>query len=118
MQIDICINQDRTEARGMEPYELWLNVISVSTDLFFNMCTTIIKLLIILVCMITTCIYIFIEILVIYVIQFSSDLLQMPVHELQYLFMLAKAVLVIKQWTVSDHYYNKRHNSLYQRSHH
>ena len=71
MEIDICINQGRTEVRGMEPHELWSNAISVSIDLLFNACTTIIKLLIILACMITMCIDIFIEILVIYVIQFS-----------------------------------------------
>ena len=68
MEIDICINQDRTEVRGMEPYELCSNAISVSIDLLFNVCTTIIKLLIILACMTTTCIDIFNNILVIYVI--------------------------------------------------
>ena len=71
MEMDICINQDRTEVRGMEPYELWSNAISLSIDLLFNVCAAIIKLLIILACMITTCIDMFIEILVIYVIQFS-----------------------------------------------
>ena len=91
MEIDICINQDRTEVRGMEPYELWSNGISVYIDLLCNVCTAIIKLLIILACMITTCINIFNEILVIYVIQFSSDLLQMLVHELQDLLMLKNA---------------------------
>ena len=93
MEIDICINQDRTEVRGMEPYVLWSNAISVSIDLFFNMCTVIIKLLVIVACMITKCIDIFIEILVMYVIQFSLDLLQMLVHELQDLFTLTKAIL-------------------------
>ena len=68
MEIDICINQDRTEVRGMEPYELRSNAISLSTDFLFNVCTTIIKLLIILASMVTTCTDIFIEILVIYVI--------------------------------------------------
>ena len=54
IEIDICINPDRTEVRGMEPYELWSNVISSSIDLLFNVCATIMKLLIILACMITT----------------------------------------------------------------
>ena len=88
MEIYICIYQDRTEVRGMEPYELWSNAISVSIDLLFNVCTTIIKMFIILACMIITFTDIFIEIHVIYVIQFSSDLLQMLVHELQDLLML------------------------------
>ena len=75
MEVDICINKDRNEVRGMEPYELWSNAISVSIDLLFNVCTTIMRLLIILACMITTCIDIFIEILVIYVMHLSLDLL-------------------------------------------
>ena len=62
MEIHSCINQDRTEVRGMDPYELWSNAISVSIDLLFNVCTAIIKMLIILACMITTCIDIFIDI--------------------------------------------------------
>ena len=72
-----------TEVRGMAPYEHWSNTFSVSIDLLFNVCNTIIKLFIFLACMITTCIDKFIEILVIYVIQFTSDLLQMLVYELQ-----------------------------------
>ena len=97
MVIDNCINQDRTEARGMGPYEHWSNALSVSIDLLFNVCTTVIKLFIILACMITTCIDIFIEILVIYALQFSSDLLQMPVHDIQDLYTLTKAILFITQ---------------------
>ena len=100
MEIDICINQERTEVIGMEPYELGLIVISVSIDLLFNVCTTIIKLLIIEACMITTCIDMFIEILVIYVLQDSSDLLQMLVHELQDLCTITNAVFVVVQQTV------------------
>ena len=51
-------------------------------ELLLNICTTIIKLFIILACIITTCIDLFIEILVVpvmYVMQFSSDVLQMLV---------------------------------------
>ena len=117
MEIDICINQERNEVRGMEPNELWSNVFSVSIDLLFNVGTTFIKLFIILACMITTCIDIFIEIPVIYVIQFSSYLLQMLVHELQELFMLTKTMLVVIEQTVSNHYCDKRHSSLCQHSH-
>ena len=53
---------------------------------------------IILACIITACIDLFIKILVasvIYVIQFSSGILQMLVQELQDLFTLAKAVLIM-----------------------
>ena len=58
-------------------------------ELLFNVCTTIIKLFIILACIMATCIDIFIEILVIYLIKFSSEVLQMVIQELQDLFALA-----------------------------
>ena len=83
MEIDVCFYQDfiLTEVKGMEPYESLSDVLSVFIELLLNACTTIIKLFIILACIITTCIDLFMEILVIYVIQFSSDVLQMPVQD-------------------------------------
>ena len=63
--------------------------------LLLNVCTTNIKLFIILACIKTICIDLFIQILVvpvIDVIQFSSDVLQMLVKDLQDLFHLAEAI--------------------------
>ena len=99
MKIDVCVEQDFrwTEVKGMEPYELLSDALSIFIDLLLNICATIIKLFIMLACIITTCIDIFIEILVIYAIQFSSDVLQMLVQELQDLFPLAKAILIMLQ---------------------
>ena len=73
MEIDVYVDQDFgwTEVNGMEHYELLSDVLPIFIELLLNVCTTIIKLFIILVCIIATCIDLFIEILVIYVIQFS-----------------------------------------------
>ena len=82
----------------MEPYELLSDVLPIFIKLLLNVCTTIIKLFIIIACTITMCIDLFIEILVapvIYVIQFSSDVLEMLVQELQDLFTLAEAILIM-----------------------
>ena len=97
MKIDVCVGQDIgwTEVGGMEPYELLLDALSIFMELLSNVCATIIKLFIILACIITTCIDIFLKILVIYVIQFSSEVLQILVHEFQDLFTLAKAILTM-----------------------
>ena len=65
----------------------------------FQFYSFIIKLFIIQACIITTCIDLFIEILVaplIYMIQFSSDVLQNLVQELQDLFRLAAAILIMR----------------------
>ena len=73
----------------MEPYELLSDVLLIFIELLLNVCTTIIRPFIILACIITSCIDLFIEILVvpvIYVIQVSSDVLQMQVQEIQDLF--------------------------------
>ena len=99
MEIDVCVDQDFgwTEVTGMEPYELLSNALPIFTELLLNVCTTIIKLFIILACIISTCIDLFIEILVpvIYVIHFSSDVLQMLVQELQDSFTLAEAIFIV-----------------------
>ena len=97
MEIDSCVDQDIswTEVKGMEPIELLLDALSIFSELLLNVCATIIKLFIILACKIATCIDIFIEILVIYVIQFSSEVLQMLVQELQDIFTLVKAILIL-----------------------
>ena len=90
----------------MESYDLLSDVLPIFIELLLNVCTTIIKLFIILACIITTCIALFIEILVasvIYVIQFSSDVLYMIVLELQDMFTLAEAVLIMMQEMTSDH---------------
>ena len=76
MEIDVYVHQgfQWTEVNGMKPYELFSDVLPIFIELLLNICTTIIKLFIILACIITTCIDIFIEILVapvIYMIQFS-----------------------------------------------
>ena len=76
-------------------------------ELLLNLCTTIIKLFIILACIITTCIDIFIEILVVHVKQFSSDVLGILVPELQDLFILAEEILIMLQQMISNHYCSK-----------
>ena len=85
-KIDVCIDQDHgwTEVKGMEPYEILLDVLSIFIELLLNIYTTTIRLFIILACIITTCIDLFIKILVasvIYMIQFSSGVLQKLVYE-------------------------------------
>ena len=105
----------------MEPYELLSDVLPIFIELLLNVCTAIIKLFIILVCIVTTCIALFIEILVAlinYVIQFSSNVLQMLVQELQDLYTLAEAILVIMQQTISDHYCSKGYSRLCKHSEH
>ena len=70
----------------MEPYELLSDAITIFIELLLNVCTTIINLFTVLACIITTSIDLFIEILVvpvIFVIQFSSEVLQILVQELQ-----------------------------------
>ena len=79
----------------MEPYELLVDVLSIFTALLLNICATIIKLFINLACIITSCTDLFIEILHIYVIQFSSNVLRILVQELQVLFTLAKTILIL-----------------------
>ena len=102
MEIDVYVDQDFrwTEVNGMESYEHLSDVLPIFIELLFNVCTTIIKLFITLACIITTCIDLFIEICVapvIYVIPFTSDVLQMLVQELQDLFTLAEAILIMMQ---------------------
>ena len=80
MEIDVCVVQDFgwTEVMGMEPYELLSDALSVFIELFLHVCTLTVKLFIILVCIITTCIDLLINIpvaSVIYVIQLSSGVL-------------------------------------------
>ena len=93
----VCVDQDFrwTKAKGMEPYELLSDMLSIFIELLLNVCTMTIKLFIILACTITTCINLFIAIPVIYVIQFRSEVLQMLVQQLQDLFTLAKLILIM-----------------------
>ena len=109
MEIDVYVDQDFrwTEVSGREPYEFLSDVLPILIELLLNVCITIITLFIILACTITTSNDLFIETLVvavIYVIQFSSDVLQMLVQELQDLFTPAKAILNKIQQIISDHY--------------
>ena len=70
MEIDVYVDHNFrwTEVNGMKPYELLSEAFPVFTELLLNVCTTLIKLFIILACIITTCIDLFIEILVVPVI--------------------------------------------------
>ena len=66
MEIDVGVNKNHgwTEVKGMEPYELMSDVLSILIEWLLYVCTTIIKLFIIIVCMIITCIDLFTKILV------------------------------------------------------
>ena len=77
MEIDVCVEQAFrwTKGKEMEPYELLSDVLYILIELLLSVCTTIIKLFINLSCKIITCIDIFIENLVVYVIQFSLEVL-------------------------------------------
>ena len=115
MELDVGQNQGFTEVKGMEPYELLSDVLSIFVELLLNVCMAFIKLFINLACMITTCIYLFTKILivsVIFVIQSNSGVLQMLVQELQDIFTLVEAISIIMQHTVSSHYCNKGYSSL------
>ena len=123
MEIDLYVNEDFRwpELNGMEPYELLPDALPVFIELLLIVCTKIIKLFIILACIITTFIDLFIEILVapvMYVIQFSSDVLQMLVQELQALFTLAEAILIIMSQINSDYFCKKGYISLCKHSWH
>ena len=118
-EIDVCFDQDIiwTKVKGIEPYKLLSDALSVFIETLLNVCATILKLFIIRACLKAICIDIFIEILVIYVIQFSSGIRQMLVQELQDLFTLAGAVSVMMKWqTISGHYCRKGYSSLCKHS--
>ena len=81
MEIDVCVEHDLrwTELKGMEPYELLSDVLSIFIELMLNVCTAVSKLSVVLVCIITAGIELSINILVvsvIYVIEFSSCVVQ------------------------------------------
>ena len=123
MEINVYVDKDFrwTEVDGIDAYELLSYAFPIFNELLMNVCTMIIKLFIILACTITTCIDLFGKILVAsltYVIQFILGVLQMLVQELQDLFTLAKAILIMMQQTVSDHYCHKGYSSLCKHSLH
>ena len=100
MEIEVYVDQDLrlTEVTGIEFFEHLSDALPTLIELLLKLCTTIIKLFNILACIITPCIDLFTEILValvIYVIQFSSDVLQLLVQELQDLFTLAEVILIM-----------------------
>ena len=84
MGINVYVDKDFgwTEVDEVDAYELLSYAFPICTELLLDVCTVTIKLFIILMCMITTCIDLFIKILVasfMYVIQFSLGVLQMLV---------------------------------------
>ena len=100
MEINVYIDQDLrwTEMDGIDDYELLPYALPIFFELLLDVCTTIIKLFIILACITTTCIKLSIKVFVasvIYVIQFSSEVLQVLVQGSQDLFTLAKAILIM-----------------------
>ena len=112
IEVGVGVNQYQrwAEVKGMEPYELLSDALSILVELLLYVCTTINKLFIILVCMIITCIDLFTKILVVsvqYVEQSSSGVLEMLIWGLQDLFTLVEAILIMMQQTVSSHYCNK-----------
>ena len=122
MEINVYVDKDFrwTEVDGVDAYELLSYAFPIFVELLLDVCSMTIKLFIILVCTITTCIDLFVKILVsmMYVIQFSSGVLQMLVHELQALLTLAKAILNKMQQTGLDHYCHKGYISLCKHSQH
>ena len=87
-----------TEVDGIGDHECLSYALPIFIELLLNVCATIIKLFIILACIITTYIELSAKILVqsvIYVIQFSSGVALMLVEELQDLFALGGAILII-----------------------
>ena len=97
MEINVYVDQDFrwAEVNGIDAYELLSYALPIFIELLLDVCTMAIKIFIILACIITTCIDLFIKILVasvIYVIQFSSRVLQMLVQDL---FTLAEAILIM-----------------------
>ena len=111
---EIVVDKDFgwTKVKGRKPYKLLSDVLSVLIYLLLNVSATIIKLFIIVVCVITTCIDIFTESFVIYVIQFNAGVLQMLVQELQDLFTLAEAILIMIQQMISNDYCSKGYSNL------
>ena len=86
------------EVDGVDAYELLLYAFPIFNELLLDVCNVTIKLTIILACIITTCIDLFIKLLVatlMYVIQFSLGVLQTLDQELQDLFTLDRAILIM-----------------------
>ena len=100
MEINVYVDKDFrwTEVDGIDAYELISYACPIFVELLLDVCTMTIKLFIILACIITTCIDLFIKMLVatvMYVIQSMLGVLKMRVQELQDLFALAKAILIM-----------------------
>ena len=100
MQINVFVDKDFgwTEVDGIDAYECLSYTFPIFAELLFDVCTMTIKLFIILACIIITCIDLFIKMLAaseMYVIQSILGVLQMLVQELQDLFALAKAILIM-----------------------
>ena len=99
MEINVYVDQDFrwTSVDGIDAYDLLSYVLPIFIELLWDVCNMTIKLFTKLACIITTCIALFIKILVsvIYVTKFSTGVLQMLVQELQDLFTLAEAILII-----------------------
>ena len=107
-----------TEVDGIDTYECLSYTFPTFVELLLDVCTMI-KLFIILVCIITTWIDLFIKMpdaSVMYVIQSMLGVLQMLVQESQDLFAPAIAILIMVQETVLDHYYHKGYISVCKHS--
>ena len=110
---------DEQKEFGIDAYELFSYALPIFLELLLNVCTMTIKLFIILVCITTTCIDLFIKNLVasvMYVIEFSLGVLQMLVQESQDLFTLAEAILIMMWQTSLNQHCNKGYSSLYMHS--
>ena len=121
MEINIFINKDFgwTEVDGIDANELLSYAIPIFIELLLDVCTTTIKLFIILACIITTCVDLLFKVLVasvMYVIQFSLGVLQMVVQELQNLLTLAEAILIMRQQRISDHSCSNGYSTLCKHS--
>ena len=123
MEINIYVDKDFgwIAVKGIEVYELLSYAFPIFFELLLDVCTMTIKLFIILVYIITTCIDLFIKVLVasvMFVIKFNLGVLQMLVQEWWGLLTLAEAILIMMQQTISDHYHSKGYSSLCKHSWH
>ena len=82
MEINVYVHKDFrwTEVDGVDAYELLSYASPILVELLLDVCAATIKIFIILVCIITTCIDLFVKVIVAsvaYVLQLSLGILQM-----------------------------------------
>ena len=100
MEINVFVDKDFgwTKVDGIEAYECLSYTFPIFMELLLDMCTMTIKLFIILAYIITTCIDLFIKMLVapvMYVTQSILGILQMLVQKLQDLFAFLITILIM-----------------------